>query len=121
MDTADGVDYRNISPAQARLLFRNGLVRQTSGMCDGFLQLSMKMIPAKYAFDFLLWCQRNPVPEPVIEVLEPGVYSPKVLATGADVRTDCPRYRVWKNGKVAENPTDILRHWRDDKIGRAHV
>jgi len=116
MDTADRVDYGSITPAQARLLFRNGLVRQTSGMCYGHLQLSMKMIPAKYAFDFLLYCQRNPVPEPVVEVLEPGVYTPKILATGADVRTDCPRYRVWKNGKVAETVNEITKFWRDDMV-----
>src|SRR6185436_7800810 len=116
MDTAEAMDYGSITPAQARLLFRNGLVRQTSGMCYGYLQLSMKMIPAKYAFDFLLWCQRNPVPQPVVEVLEPGVHSPKVLATGADVRTDCPRYRVWRQGKVVESPTDIVKFWRDDMV-----
>ena len=52
------MNYGNLLPKEARLLFRQGLVRQTSGMCYGYLQLSMKMIPQKYAFDFLLFCQR---------------------------------------------------------------
>ncbi|MBI2225453.1 MAG: DUF1445 domain-containing protein, partial [Betaproteobacteria bacterium] len=76
MDFSDNVDYGSLSPREARLLFREGLVRQTSGMCYGYLQLSMKMIPQRHAFDFLLFCQRNPAPQPVVEVLEPGVYEP---------------------------------------------
>ncbi len=116
MDVADNVDYGSLSPREARLLFRQGLVRQTSGMCYGYLQLSMKMIPQRYAFDFLLFCQRNPAPQPVVEVLEAGVYEPKLLATGADVRTDCPRYRVWKHGKVTATVNDITPYWRDDMV-----
>jgi uncharacterized protein YcsI (UPF0317 family) len=116
MDGAASVDYGSLTPPEARALFRKGLVRQTSGMCYGYLQVSVKMIPQRYAFDFLLFCQRNPAPLPALEVLEPGVYSPKVLAAGADVRTDCPRYRVWKNGEVAATPTDIKDFWRDDIV-----
>jgi uncharacterized protein YcsI (UPF0317 family) len=110
------VDYSRLTPREARQLFRNGFVRQTSGMCDGYLQVSMKMIPQRHAFDFLLFCQRNPAPLPVLEVLEAGVHEPKLLASGADVRTDCPRYRVWKNGEVAASPTDIREYWRDDLV-----
>ena len=116
MDTVAAVDYGGLMPREARLLFRNGLVRQTSGMCYGYLQLSMKIIPKAHAFDFLLFCQRNPAPQPVVEVLEPGVYHPRLLAADADVRTDCPRYRVWKHGKVAQTVEDITPFWRDDLV-----
>jgi uncharacterized protein YcsI (UPF0317 family) len=116
MDVVDRVDYGSISPKEARHLFRRGFVRQTSGMCYGYLQLSMKMIPKQYAFDFLLFCQRNPVPQPVVEVLEAGVYEPRLLATGADVRVDCPRYRVWNHGKVTATVNEITQYWRDDLV-----
>src|SRR5688572_7547010 len=116
MDVLNRVDYGTISPKEARLLFRSGFVRHTSGMSFGYLQLSMKIIPKQYAFDFLLFCQRNPAPQPVVEVLEPGVYEPKLLATGADVRTDCPLYRVWKHGKVTDTVNEITRFWRDDLV-----
>ena len=116
MDGAANIDYGNLSPREARQLFREGLVRHTTGMCYGYLQVSVKMIPQRHAFDFLLFCQRNPAPLPALEVLEPGVYTPRVLATGADVRTDCPRYRVWKDGKVAATPTGISEFWREDIV-----
>ena len=116
MDGAGSVDYSKLSPREARQLIREGLVRQTSGMALGHLQVSVKMIPQRYAFDFLLFCQRNPAPMPALEVLEPGTHSPRVLASGADVRTDCPRYRVWKDGKVAASPTDIKEFWRGDIV-----
>ena len=110
------VDYGSMLPKEARLLFRKGMVRTTSGMCHGYMQGSMKAVPKKYAFDFLLFCQRNPVAEPVLEVLEPGVYETKIFADKADVRTDLPRYRVYENGKVKEIVTDITPYWRDDLV-----
>lgn len=109
-------DYTTMLPKEARLLFRNGLVKPTTGMCYGYMQISMKAIPKKYAFDYLLFCIRNPLAEPVLEVLEPGVYETKLLADKADVRTDIPRYRVFENGKLKEVVTDITSYWRDDLV-----
>jgi len=110
------MDYSSMSPKEARRLFRNGLDRPTSGMCYGYLQSSMKAIPKKYAFDFLLFCQRNPVPEPVLEVLEPGAYETKILADKADIRTDIPRYNVYEHGKLKGIVTDAKSYWRDDLV-----
>jgi uncharacterized protein YcsI (UPF0317 family) len=109
-------NFSTMHPKEARLLFRNGLARPSSGMCYGYLQASLKSIPKKYAFDFLLFCQRNPVPEPVLEVLEPGIYETRILADKADVRTDLPRYRVFENGKVKDIVTDVKSYWRDDLV-----
>ena len=109
-------DYGSMLPREARLLFRDGLDRPSSGMCYGYLQASMKAIPKKYAFDFLLFCQRNPLPAPVLEVLEPGVYQTSILADKADIRTDIPRYNVFENGKLKETVTDIKSYWRDDLV-----
>jgi uncharacterized protein YcsI (UPF0317 family) len=27
-----------------------------------------------------------------------------------------PRYRVWKNGELVDEPSDIKRWWRDDLV-----
>jgi uncharacterized protein YcsI (UPF0317 family) len=116
MNGAGTMDYGRLHPREARQLFRDGLVRHTTGMCYGYLQVSVKMIPQRYAFDFLLYCQRNPAPLPALEVLEPGVYEPRVLSSAADVRTDCPKYRVWKEGKVAATPTHLKDFWREDIV-----
>ena len=68
------------------------------------------------AFDFLLFCQRNPKPCPLLEVLEPGDPIVKTLAPGADIRTDLPRYRVFVRGEPVDEPTDISEYWRDDLV-----
>ena len=109
-------DYGHMTPQEARLLFRNGLVRPTSGMCYGYFQGHIKVIPKKYAFDFLLFCQRNPRAEPVLEVLEAGIYETKILAHKADIRKDLPRYRVYENGNLKEIVTDVTSFWRDDLV-----
>ena len=73
-------------------------------------------LPKDWAFDFLLFCQRNPKPCPLLDVTEPGDPEPRFVAAGSDLRTDLPAYRVWKNGELIEEPTDIVKHWRDDLV-----
>ena len=91
-----------------------GEVRQTSALCNGYSQANLVVVPQQHAFDFLLFCQRNPRPCPVLEVTDPGDPQPKETAPGADLRTDLPRYRIWRNGEVVEEPTDLLGHWTED-------
>jgi uncharacterized protein YcsI (UPF0317 family) len=74
------------------------------------------VLPKESAYDFLLFCQRNPRPCPLIEVTEPGSPEPVGLAPGADLRTDLPRYRIYRNGELVEEVTDISHHWRDDLV-----
>jgi hypothetical protein len=65
----------------------------TNGVCPGFLQCNLVVLPqGKHAFDFLLFCQRNPKSCPLLEVCDTGSPVPLALAPGADLRTDCPRY-----------------------------
>ncbi len=73
-------------------------------------------MPRDLAFDFLLFCQRNPKPCPLLDVTEPGSAEPLLVAPGADVRTDVPRYRVFQNGELLEEPTDLKRWWRNDLV-----
>jgi uncharacterized protein YcsI (UPF0317 family) len=88
----------------------------TAGLAAGFAQANLVMLPADWAFDFLLFCQRNPKPCPLLEVTEPGQWSPPKCASEADLRSDVPKYRVWKDGQLVDEPADVHRYWRDDLV-----
>jgi uncharacterized protein YcsI (UPF0317 family) len=74
------------------------------------------VLPRPLAFDFLLFCQRNPKPCPLLDVTDPGSPIPRDLAPSADLRADLPRYRVYQRGELVDEPTDIHRWWRDDLV-----
>jgi uncharacterized protein YcsI (UPF0317 family) len=100
-----------------RLACREGLLQeQTSGLAHGFAQANLVILPAAQAQDFLLFCQRNPKPCPLLDVTEPGDPVPRRAAPGGDLRTDLPSYRVWEHGQLVDEPTDIRRLWRDDFV-----
>ncbi|MBI1346568.1 putative hydro-lyase [bacterium] len=88
----------------------------TCGLAPGFAQANLVILPADWAFDFLLFCQRNPQPCPLIEVTSPGVWSPALTTPTADLRSDLPGYRVWRHGELVEEPADIHHLWRDDLV-----
>ena len=101
-----------------RLQARRGeLAGHTSGLAPGFVQGNVVVLPRAAADDFLRYCQRNPKPCPLIGVTEPG--SPRLPELGADLdlRTDLPRYRVWRDGALVDEPTAIEDLWRDDLVG----
>ena len=112
------IAHASMSPRDVRQMIREGgwRGRDTAGLAGGYVQASFVCLPRKYAFDFLLFCQRNPAPQPLLEVLEAGETEPKTLAPGADIRTDAPGYRVWRDGEVAEVAPDLREHWRDDLV-----
>jgi uncharacterized protein YcsI (UPF0317 family) len=149
---------------------RGELIGQTSGLAPGFAQANLVILPRDWADEFLLFCQRNPKPCPLLEVLDPGDPVPRVVVrsgkirnpksetrnpketqsteseipkradTGdldirnselelpsdfgfrgsdfetADIRTDLPMYRVWRNGELAEELADVTALWRDDFV-----
>lgn len=103
------------TPAGARGLYREGLVAPTTGHARGFTQANLVMLPKDWAFDMLLFAQRNPQPVPLLDVTDPGSTG-TALAPGADLRTDVPRYRVWENGELVAEPTDVRDLWRDDLV-----
>ncbi len=110
-------DLAGKGPREVRQLIREGRwTRTTSGLCLGNAQANMAILPKALAFDFLLFAQRNPKPCPILEVLDAGNPEPRRIAPGADIRTDLPRYRVYRYGKPEDEPTDILPHWRDDFV-----
>jgi len=101
---------------QARLDYRKGTAASTAGVANGFVQGNLAILPEKYASAFHRFCQLNPKPCPIIGMSDVG--DPHIPALGADldIRTDIPRYRVWRDGEVVEEPTDIIKHWRDDLV-----
>jgi uncharacterized protein YcsI (UPF0317 family) len=104
-------------PAAVRAAIRRGeWTRPTAGLAPGFTQANLVALPAADAFDFLRFCLRNPKPCPVLEVTDPGSPEPAETAAGADLRTDVPRYRVYRDGVPDGEPTDVRDVWREDMV-----
>lgn len=102
---------------QARLACRSGQITgPTANIANGYVQGNLAILPARLAADFHRFCQANPKPCPIIGISEIG--DPRIPALGLDldIRTDLPRYRVWRHGELVEEPTDIMAHWRDDLV-----
>ena len=109
------IDARH--PKEIRADIRSGkLAGVTAGLAPGFVQANLAILPKDCAYEFLLFCQRNPRPCPLIEVTDAGSPEPVGVATGADLRTDVPRYRIYKDGALADEVTDITAFWRDDLV-----
>src|SRR5258706_1095595 len=114
-----GADIRN-DPLKLRRLFRSGgYAGRTSGLALGYVQANLVILPAAEANDSQRYCQRNPQPCPLLATTEPG--DPRLPGFGADLdlRTDVPRYHVWRDGALADTVTDIAALWRDDFVGFA--
>ncbi|HET6879100.1 MAG TPA: putative hydro-lyase [Pirellulales bacterium] len=109
----------DISPAALRLTIREGRhTGPTAGLAPGFVQTNVVILPAAVAEEFAEFCRLNSRPCPLIEQTDRGDPEPKRSAPGADLRTDVPRYRVFRQGVAeASEPTDVLSLWRDDFVG----
>ena len=100
-----------------RRRIRDGhIVGQTSGLAPGFVQGNLVVLPQAYAAEFLLYCQRNPKPCPVLAVGDPGDPALSALGEDLDVRSDVPMYRIWRDGVLVEETHDATRHWRGDLV-----
>jgi uncharacterized protein YcsI (UPF0317 family) len=110
-------DTADLSPSvAARHACRSGMAHHTAGVANGFVQGNLAILPEKLAGAFHRFCQLNPKPCPIIGMSEVG--DPRIPALGVDldIRTDLPRYRVWRDGEIVEEPTDIMANWRDDLV-----
>jgi uncharacterized protein YcsI (UPF0317 family) len=102
---------------KARIAIRGGeWTGHTSGLAEGHVQGNVVVLPELLANDFLRYCQRNPKPCPLLAVSEPGEAMLPSLGADIDIRTDVPRYRVWRDGALADQPTDISDLWRNDLV-----
>lgn len=113
MIASEYLRHVDAGPARAaRERYRAGAVAPTSGVAPGFTQANMIVLPRDWAFDFLLYAQRNPKACPVLDVSDPGSHS-TMLAPGADLRTDIPLYRIWRDGRLAEETPDVTSAWAE--------
>lgn len=111
------MNYANMEPTQVRTLIRQGKITgQTAGMCNGYAQANLCVLPREYAYDFLLFAQRNPAPCPILEVSDPGDRLLRTIAKGADIATDFPKYRIYVDGVLTEEVTDAAAFWREDLV-----
>ena len=111
------MDYSTMQPSEVRVLIREGKITgQTSGMCAGYAQGNLLILPREQAYDFLLFTQRNPKSCPILEVGNVGSRLVRKMANNADIATDIPKYRVWENGELTGEYTDISRFWREDFV-----
>jgi uncharacterized protein YcsI (UPF0317 family) len=105
------------NPREVRELIRRGeLIRPTCGIAPGYTQANLVILPKELAFDFFLFCQRNPKPCPVLEVLEPGKHEPVFTAPRADIRVDIPLYRVYRDGEMVSEEREITGYWNNHLV-----
>jgi uncharacterized protein YcsI (UPF0317 family) len=103
-----------------RLRIRSGsFTGPTSGLAPGHVQANLVILPRALAHDFLRFAQANPKPCPVLAVSEEGAPYFPTLGAELDIRTDLPRYRVWRDGVMVDEPTDVRDVWRDDLVSFA--
>jgi uncharacterized protein YcsI (UPF0317 family) len=111
------INYENLKPSEARQLIREGvLTGPTAGIALGYTQANLVILPKELAYDFLLFAFRNPKPCPILDVTDVGSPEPKGVAKGADLRTDIPKYRIYKKGVLEAEVNDIRDYWRDDFV-----
>lgn len=109
---------QNISPLELRQKIRSGeFTGNTSGYSKGYVQGNLCILPADWASEFLQFCQANPKPCPLIGMASaPGEYRIPALGDDLDIRTDIPSYKIFEQGKLQEEVTDIGNYWRDDLV-----
>ncbi|MGJ8524442.1 putative hydro-lyase [Halomonadaceae bacterium LMG 33818] len=101
-------------PRDARLRYRQGFKAPSAGVAHGFAQANMIALPKSWAYDFLLYAQRNPKSCPLLDVTDAGVVTTP-LGKGADLRTDFPAYRIWRNGQCVDEVTDATPFWNEQE------
>lgn len=107
--------YEDWKPSEVRRLIREGVIdTPTTGMCSGYAQGNLVVLPEQYAWDFLLFCQRNPRSCPLLEVAEAGSRTFSAFGAGSDIARDIPRYRIYENGKLMGEATDVSGFFEEE-------
>ena len=108
------MDFTAMKPADLRGLIRKGeLTGPTTGMCNGYAQGNLVVLPKALAWDFLLFCQRNPKACPLLEVADAGERTFAQFGKGSDIATDIPRYRVYEHGELTGEYTDVSKFFEE--------
>lgn len=111
------MDYSIMKPYDVRKLIRDGkITTPTAGMCPGYAQANLVILPKELAYDFLLFTQRNPKSCPILEVSDVGNRKLSYLGQDIDITKDIPKYRVYEDGILTKECTDIEELWREDFV-----
>jgi len=108
---------RSAPQAFRQLVRDNAHTGQTSGLVPGFVQANFVAVPKEHAFDFTLFALRNPKACPILDITDAGSAEPLTVAPGADLRTDIPKYLVYRDGELAEERSDVTDLWSGDMVG----
>lgn len=116
MPNFDISKYVNMSPQDVRALIRKGDVKiPTAGMCAGYAQANLAVLPKEYAEDFRRFCALNPFPCPVLEITE---NTPLTHDMGnANILTDIPEYFIYRDGKFDSRCYDASEYWQEGMVG----
>ncbi|MFC1514025.1 putative hydro-lyase [candidate division KSB1 bacterium] len=107
----------DMTPAELRQSCRTGLFTgTTSGKALGFVQANLMILKEELADDFRLFCMENPKPLPILEISNIGCPVPLSSAPSADLRTDLPKYNIFKYGELVEEPVEIGHLWQDGLV-----
>lgn len=110
-------DYAAMEPCAVRRIFRqNAMIRPTAGMCAGYAQCNLIVLPQELAADFREFAKRNPFSCPVLEESAVGSRRLKKIAQDVDLARDFPKYRIWKDGEPVCEPADAEEYWREDLV-----
>ncbi|MBI3433970.1 MAG: putative hydro-lyase [Proteobacteria bacterium] len=102
---------------EARLAIRRGgMSGPTSGLAPGYVQGNLAILPRDLATDFMRFCHLNAKPCPLLAAGAPGDWRLPALGADIDIRTDVPRYRVFRYGEIVDEPADIRAYWREDLV-----
>ena len=113
----DITPYINMSPAEVRSLIRAGKIDfPTAGMCRGYAQANLVILPPEYAADFKEYARKNPFPCPILEMIE-GTPETHDMGEGGNIVTDIPEYFIYRNGKFSERVKDASAFWHDGFVG----
>lgn len=88
----------------------------TSGQAPGFVQGNVAIVPAAHASGFERFCRANAQACPLLAVSRPGDPALPTLGADIDIRTDLPRYRVYRDGALSEEAATVSGLWRDDLV-----
>jgi len=117
MANYDVSKYANMKPSEVRALIRSGEIKiPTAGMCAGYAQANLAVLPKEYADDFREYADINPFPVPILEVVE-GSPLTSFMAKDGNVMTDIPEYFIYRDGKFSERVYDAAKFWKEGYVG----
>ena len=117
LTTVSHSDLVACSAGEVRAAIRSGSYDQhTAGLAAGKLQCNLAILPEKFALDFLRFCQRNPKPCPIVGVSDNGDPFLPTLGQDIDIRSDVSKYRVFRDGTLHDEVTNIADIWADDLV-----